>query len=63
MKITKEQRKEIVKRYTRFRKTYEKIRGDNLENLARDYGVSSSRIHYIIKAEGRMPTATDKEND
>lgn len=63
MKITKEQRKEIVKRYARFRKTYEKIRGDNLENLARDYGVSPSRIHYIIKKEGRMLTATDKEND
>lgn len=62
MKITKEQRKEIVKRYAKFRKTYEKIRVDNLENLARDYGVSSSRIHSIIKSEGRMPTATDKEN-
>lgn len=63
MKITKEQRKEIVKRYAKFRKTYEKIRVDNLKNLARDFGVSPARIHYIIKSEGRMPTATGEEND
>lgn len=51
MKITPEQRQTITKRYIRFKREYNKIKKDNLENLAKEYGVSVSRIHSIIAKE------------
>lgn len=51
MKITPEQRQTITKRYIRFKREYNKIKKDNLENLAKEYGVSISRIYTIIARE------------
>ena len=51
MKITPEQRQTITKRYIRFKREYNKIKKDNLENLAKEYGVCFSRIHSIIGRE------------
>ena len=51
MKITPEQRQTITKRYIRFKREYKKIKKDNLENLAKEYGVSISRIYTIIAKE------------
>lgn len=51
MKTTPEQRKTITKRYIRFKREYNKIKKDNLENLAKEYGVCISRIYTIIARE------------
>lgn len=51
MKITPEQRQTIAKRYIRFKREYNKIKKDNIENLAKEYGVCVSRIHSIIAKE------------
>ena len=47
MKITKEQKKEIIRRYARYKRITERLKKDSLEAMATEYNTSISNIFYI----------------
>lgn len=54
MKVTKEQRAQIKARYWAFKKIYDVIKKDNMDNLSKEFGITHSRVHAII--HDGMPT-------
>lgn len=48
MKLTKEQRAQIKARYWAFKKVYDVIKKDNMDNLSKEFGITNSRVHSII---------------
>lgn len=47
MKITKDQKKEIIRRYARYKRITERLKKDSLESMATEYNTSISNIFYI----------------
>lgn len=47
MKITKDQKKEIIRRYARYKRITERLKKDSLEAMATEYNTSISNIFYI----------------
>lgn len=47
MKITKDQKKEIIRRYARYKRITERLKKDSLESMANEYNTSISNIFYI----------------
>lgn len=58
MKITKEQKKEIIRRYVRYKRITERLKKDSLEAMATEYKTSISNIFYI--ANKKQPKTKTK---
>lgn len=62
MKITKDQKKEIIRRYARYKRITERLKKDSLEAMATEYNTSISNIFYIAnKKHPKTKTKTKSE--
>lgn len=59
MKISREEREEIRKRYARYQRILNRIRKDNITALAKEFGVSSARIFYIVNVKEKQKEECD----
>ena len=62
MKITKDQKKEIIRRYARYKRITERLKKDSLESMATEYNTSISNIFYIAnKKHPKTKTKIESE--
>lgn len=54
MKISREKRDEIRKRYARYQRILNRIKKDNITALAKEFGVSATRIFYIVNVKEKQ---------